>query len=126
MISKIQKPLLIRTMNLPISKFGNFEQCINNFSHKIKIIDKSQVNSLLSTPEINEGKLLFSQNFNFYIQWLSFKTQRFVELLGYKLHLDLFIEDQIRGYIINKTTDEDFEKEYWEYFKQRYNMLSYP
>ena len=126
MISKIQKPFLIRTMNLPISKFGNFEQGIYNSTNKNEIIVQSKVTCLLDTPIINEGKTLFSKNFNLYIQWLSYKTQKFVVLLGFKLHVNLFIEDQIRGYIINKTTNEKFEKEYWEYFNQRYNILSYP
>lgn len=123
MIESPIRPYLVRCINLPISKFGNYDQfLISEDSETPASTLKENINIYINQIDINDGIILFNKNYDLFTRWLTYQSQKIVTKIGINIHTNFKIEDFIRGYIINRIPDEKFKKEYWQYFNNKYNV----
>jgi len=127
----ITKPFLYRQINLESDKFGSFMQVsqVDNddvLGISVKKIDYNKINKVFKRfKKVNhqifdDGKILFnSSNYN-YIHWLNYQSQKLVSILGFKIHVDLKIEDICRGFFIQRTASPEYTKEYWNIYIHKY------
>ena len=121
MIESPIRPYLVRCINLPISKFGNYDQfLISEDSETPASTLKENINIYINHIDINDGIILFNKNYDLFTRWLTYQSQKIVTKIGINIHTNFKIEDFIRGYIINRIPDEKFKKEYWQYFNNKY------
>jgi len=122
MIESPIRPYLVRCINLPISKFGNYDQfLISEDSETPASTLKENINIYINQIDINDGIILFNNNYGLFTRWLTYQSQKIVTKIGINIHTNFKIEDFIRGSIINRLPDEKFKKEYWQYFNNKYN-----
>ena len=123
MIESPIRPYLVRSINLPISKFGSYDQfLISEDSETPTSTLKEKINIYINQIDINDGIILFNKNNGLFTRWLTYQTQKIVTKIGINIHTNFKIEDFIRGCIINRLKDEKFKKEYWQYFNNKYNI----
>jgi len=121
----IKKPFLYRQINIETDKFGSFmslPQSNNNvLEHYVPNIDYKKINKVFKRVDhqlFDEGKKLF--NSSTYIPWLNCQSQKLVSMLGFKIHVDLKIEDICRGFFIQRTATPEYTKEYWNIYIHKY------
>ena len=121
MIGIPSRPLLIRCINLPISRFGDYEQLSvkKNCESPTNSI-KLKINDLINNINMEDGILLFNNEYKSFTLWLTFNSQKITKEIGYNIHSNFKLEDLIRGIIINHLPDENYRKDYWAYFNSKY------
>ena len=121
----IKKPFLYRQINLEPDKFGSFmhlpQQDNNVLELCIPKIDYNKINKVFKRVNyeiFDDGKKLF--NSSNYIHWLNYQSQKLVSMLGFRIHVDLKIEDICRGFFIQRTASPEYTKEYWNIYIHKY------
>ena len=125
----ITKPFLYRQINLESDKFGSFMHLPqldndNVLELRLQKIDYNKINRTFKRfKKVNhqifdDGKKLF--NSSTYIPWLNCQSQKLVSILGFKIHVDLKIEDICRGFFIQRTATPEYTKEYWNIYIRKY------
>lgn len=121
MIGKPSRPLLIRCINLPISRFGDYEHLSvkKNCESPTNSI-KLKINDLINNINMEDGILLFKNEYKSFTLWLTYNSQQITKEIGYNIHSNFKLEDLIRGIIINHLPNENYRKDYWTYYNNKY------
>ena len=121
----LKRPLLVRQINLPKAKYGDYISFEKKKLYKTPSVDlKMNIHKIINTIPLTEGQHLLNNDFPAFVQWLSFYTQKTIMKLGYNVHWDLKLEDLIRGYILNILNNIIISQDYWSHFNNKYT--TYP
>ncbi len=119
----LKRPLLVRQINLPKSKYGDYLTFEKKNLYKSPSVDlKIKIHKIIKSIPLEEGQFLLNNDFPSFVQWLTFYSQKTMMKLGLNVHWDFKLEDLIRGYILNILNNSSISKGYWSHFNNKYQF----